>query len=133
MRKAAREIGFAFLAWLVPFAASVCIFPLKRSHPPLFDSLMGLVLAGSTVVLCCVYLRGALDKAVYRAALAGVLWVAANWLLDGLMFCAGPMKMSLAQYAEDIGAAYLMVPIITTGLGAAAASSGPRMGSAAGG
>lgn len=36
------------------------------------------------------------------------------------MFCAGPMQMSLTHYAADIGAAYLMVPVITTGLGAAA-------------
>ena len=121
MRNAAREIGFAFLAWLVPFAASVCIFPLKRSHPPLFDSLMGVALAGSTAALCCAYLRRETDRLVHWAARVGMLWVAANWLLDGLMFCAGPMHMSLAQYATDIGAAYLMVPVITLGIGAAAA------------
>src|SRR5688500_4689990 len=106
MRTVVRETGFAFLAWLVPFGVSVCIFPLKQSHPPLFDSLMGVALAGSTVVLCCAYLRRASDGFVYRAARAGVLWMAANWLLDALMFCAGPMKMSLAQYAADIGSAY---------------------------
>ena len=121
MRRVAREIGFAFLAWLVPFAVSVCIFPLKRSHPPLFDSLMGVALSGSAAALCCVYLRRERDRPLYRAARVGVLWMAANWLLDGLMFCAGPMKMPPAQYAADIGAAYLMVPVITTGIGAAAA------------
>jgi hypothetical protein len=51
MRSVAREIGFAMSAWMVPFVVSVCIFPLKKSRPPLFDSLMGVVLAGSTVVL----------------------------------------------------------------------------------
>jgi hypothetical protein len=30
------------------------------------------------------------------------------------------MKMSLAAYAMDIGAAYLMIPVITVGLGIAA-------------
>jgi hypothetical protein len=44
----------------------------------------------------------------------------ANWLLDGLMFSSGPMKMSLAHYAMDIGIAYLAIPIITLGLGFAA-------------
>lgn len=78
MRGVAREMGFAFLAWLVPFAVSVCIFPLKRSHPPLFDSLMGVALAGSTATLCCAYLRRDRDALVYRAARVGVLWTAAN-------------------------------------------------------
>jgi hypothetical protein len=45
------SIAFAVLAWLLPFAASVCIFPLKRSHSPLFESVMGVVLAASTVLL----------------------------------------------------------------------------------
>ena len=133
MRRVVREVGFAFLAWLVPFAVSVCIFPLKSSHPPLFDSLMGVALAGSTVVLCFVYLRRTRDGFVYRAARVGVLWMAANWLLDGLMFCAGPMQMSLVQYAADIGTAYLMVPVITTGLGVAArAAARARAGDATG-
>jgi hypothetical protein len=39
MRRFAREIGFAFLAWLVPSVVAVCIFPLKKSHEPMFDSL----------------------------------------------------------------------------------------------
>ena len=120
MRRVVREVGYAFLAWLLPFAVSVCIFPLKRPHPPLFDSLMGVALSGSTAALCCAYLRREHDRLVSRAARVGVLWMTANWLLDGLMFCAGPMQMSLTRYAADIGTAYLMVPVVTTGLGVAA-------------
>ena len=54
MKSLCRELGFAVLAWLIPFAASVCIFPLKRSHPPLFESLMGVTLVASTVALGCI-------------------------------------------------------------------------------
>jgi hypothetical protein len=49
----------------------------------------------------------------------GLAWAAANWLLDGLMFFEGPMRMTLRQYAMEIGAAYLMMPIIAAGLAAA--------------
>jgi hypothetical protein len=120
MRRVARELGFAVLAWLVPFATSVCIFPLKKSHAPLFDSLMGVALAASTVVLGCAYLRGTTGNPFARGARVGLVWMVANWILDGLMFSGGPMKMSLGQYVGDIGTAYLAIPVITSGLGQAA-------------
>src|SRR5678815_606413 len=119
MRRVAREIGFAVMAWLVPFAVSVCIFPLKKSNAPLFDSLMGVTLAASTVVLGCVYLRRAGADVLPKGVRIGLAWMAANWLLDGLMFSSGPMKMALGQYIMDIGSAYLMIPVITVGLGQA--------------
>ena len=117
MRRVGREVGFAVLAWLVPFAVSVCIFPLKKSHAPLFDSLMGVALTASTVVLGCAYLRRSSGNPVASGAKAGLIWMAANWLLDGLMFSSGPMKMNLADYFADIGVAYFAVPVITIGLG----------------
>ena len=117
MRSIAREIGFAFLAWLVPFIVAVCIFPLKTSHPPLFESLMAVTLAGSTVVIGSVYLRRTSSNVARQGIKIGLLWMAANWMLDGLMFSHGPMKMNLSHYAMDIGTAYLMIPLITIGLG----------------
>ena len=126
MRRVARDVGFAILAWLVPFVTSVCLFPLKKSHPPLFDSLMGTALAVSTVVLGCAYLRRAEGNPVAQGTKVGLVWVAANWLLDGLMFSGGPMKMSFGQYMGDIGVSYLTIPAITIGLGLAASSrAGP--------
>jgi hypothetical protein len=125
MRSVTRELGFALLAWLVPFLVSVCIFPLKQSHPPLFESLMGVALAGSTVALGCTYLRREASGSLVRGATVGLIWAAANWILDGLMFSGGPMKMTLGQYVSDIGVAYLMIPIITTGL-VAATGAGAR-------
>jgi hypothetical protein len=123
MRRMAREVGFAVSAWLVPFAVSVCIFPLKKSNPPLFESLMGVVLAASTVALGCAYKRRVTGGFVAAGVRVGVVWMAANWLLDGLMFSGGPMKMSFSQYAGDIGVAYLAIPAITIGLGIAAGVS----------
>jgi len=111
------------LAWLIPFATAVCIFPLKSSHPPLFETLMGVVLPTSTVVLGCIYLRRVGDNYLRHGVRIGLVWAVANWILDGLMFNSGPMKMSLAQYVMDIGLAYLAIPAITIGLGFASASA----------
>src|ERR1700749_4615914 len=102
MKSAAREIGFALLAWLVPFAISVALFPLKGSQPPLFESLIAVVLAASTVMLGCLYLRRAHGRPLAQGIKIGLVWTIANWLLDGLMFSGGPMKMSFAEYAADI-------------------------------
>jgi uncharacterized membrane protein YpjA len=120
MKRVAREIGFAFLAWLIPFAVSVCIFPLKASHEPLFDSLMGVTLTCSTVVLAVAYFKRLTARYVAAGARIGVTWAVANWLFDGLMFSSGPMKMTFNQYLADIGIAYLAIPVITIGLGLAA-------------
>jgi uncharacterized membrane protein YpjA len=120
MRRAAREISFAVLAWLVPFVVSVCLFPLKASHEPLFDTLMGVTLTFSTVALGVAYFRRISANYVAQGARIGITWAAANWFLDGLMFSSGPMKMSLNQYVMDIGIAYLAIPVMTVGLGAAA-------------
>ncbi|MBI2823957.1 MAG: hypothetical protein HYX69_04610 [Planctomycetia bacterium] len=120
MRTVARELGLAVAAWLAPFAASIFLFPLKQSSPPLFDSLMGVLLAGSTVLLGCAYLRRTAGRFVVCGARIGLIWMAANWVLDAPMFSAGPMAMGLGQYVADIGLAYLMIPVITIGLGVAA-------------
>jgi hypothetical protein len=122
LRTPARELGYAVLGWLVPFVVSVCIFPLKQSHPPLFDSLMGVTLASSTVVLALLYLRRVPGDPTAASVRIGLTWLAANWLLDGLMFSAGPMKMPFTRYIADIGTAYLMLPVITFGLGVAVMS-----------
>jgi hypothetical protein len=132
MRRTLRELGFAFLAWLVPFAVSVGLFSVKKSNPPLFESLNAVALAASTVVLGCAYFRPVTERFISRGLRAGLLWMLANWLLDGLMFSGGPMKMTFPQYAADIGAAYLMIPVILGGLGHAAGRSCPH-GSAANG
>jgi len=41
--------------------------------------------------------------------------MAMNLVLDLPLFAAGPMKMTPEQYMADIGATYVMIPVITTG------------------
>jgi hypothetical protein len=117
MKRLAREVGFAVLAWLIPFAVSVCIFPLKAEHEPLFDTLMGVTLTCSTIALAVIYFRRLTANYVAHGARIGITWAIANWIFDGLMFSSGPMKMSLNQYLGDIGIAYLAIPVMTIGLG----------------
>ncbi|HTU24231.1 MAG TPA: hypothetical protein VMF30_02465 [Pirellulales bacterium] len=126
MRGIAREIGYAFLAWLLPFLAAVGMTSLKTSNTPLFDSLMGVAVTLSTVVLALAYFKRLTAGYVAAGVKIGTLWTLANWLLDGMMFSSGPMKMTFSQYASDIGAAYLAIPVVTIGLGLAAARAAAK-------
>jgi hypothetical protein len=73
-----REAGFAFLAWAIPFAVSVCLSGLKSSHLPLFDTLMGVVVSTSTVLLGTAYLRRRQDRFIAHGLRIGITWAAAN-------------------------------------------------------
>lgn len=119
MKQVAREFGFAFLAWCVPFAASVCVFPLRAAHRPLFEMIMSFTLTANTAMLGLLYLRRVKRSYLARAAGIGAGWVVANWLLDLAMFSSGPMQMPLGQYLSEIAGAYLVIPVITVALGLA--------------
>lgn len=114
MKSLSREALYAFLSWLIPFFASICLFPLKRSRVSLFETLMSITLVGTTVLLGCLYLRPRPSK--LPALRIGLTWMLANWALDVLVFSHAPMHMTLSHYLSEIAGAYLIIPIITTGL-----------------
>jgi hypothetical protein len=126
MRTIAKEVGFAIAAWIIPLVISICIYRLKQTSEPLFNAMMGIVLTGTTVSLALWYLRLTPTGPVKQGIKIGLVWMIASWLLDSLMFSHGPMQMSLYQYVTEIGAGYFVIPIITVGLGLAAAR--PRRG-----
>ncbi|HLB49924.1 MAG TPA: hypothetical protein VJL59_23135 [Anaerolineales bacterium] len=44
MKPYTNPLFFAFLVWLIPFAVSVVIFPLKQAGSPLFETIMPVTL-----------------------------------------------------------------------------------------
>jgi hypothetical protein len=114
MAKLKQALVYGFLAWLVPFSVSLLIFPLKRSWPALFESLMPVVVAAVVMALACARFRTALP-AHGEGLRLGLLWLAISWGLDLPLFLSGPMKMTFTSYAADIGLVYAMMPVITVG------------------
>jgi hypothetical protein len=114
MQRATKVVGFGFLAWLIPFAISVTLFPLKASAPGLFESCMAVVLAATTIGLLNAYACSR-RISVPEATMLGIAWLAANWICDLPIFLFGPMQRTLASYAMDIGVTYAMIPVITIG------------------
>lgn len=115
-----RALGLGVLSWLVPFLVSIVVFPLRASNRPLFESIMPVAVATTTVVLALAYFRRVEGGHVREGLALGLVWLVICLLVDApLMLLGGPMQMSLAGYAADIGATYLMIPVITAGVGAA--------------
>jgi hypothetical protein len=73
MRLVAREVGFAVLAWLLPLVAAISMFSLRESHRPLFESLIAVALAASTVLLGCIYLGRSSGRYLSQGVRVGLI------------------------------------------------------------
>ena len=112
------KIGlFGFLLWLIPFAVSVLIFPLRTSQRPLFESIMPVVIAIWTVFFSILYLSGKKSDLLKEGILIGIAWLLISIVLDLMIFIEGSIKMPLWDYVADIAVTYLMIPTITSGFG----------------
>lgn len=122
-----RALLFGFLVWLVPFVAAFVIFPLRESSRPLFESIMPVVIAITVVALGVTYFRRATGGYVREGVALGVLWLAICVIIDlPLMLLGGPMQMTVREYIADIGVTYLLIPVLTVGMGVALTSVKPE-------
>jgi len=109
-----RAAVLGLLSWVIPFAISLSIFPLKKSNAPLFGTVMGLVVLLTAGALLKVYFRRR-QATVQEAVMAGALWLAMNLLFDYPMFAYGPMRMTASAYYSEIGLSYLAFPAFAFG------------------
>jgi uncharacterized membrane protein YpjA len=117
-----KALLYGFFIWIIAFAVAFAIFPVRESNRPLFESIMPVVLAAATVVLAFRYFKGVRQGFAREGVLLGVVWMALNVAIDlPFMLSPSPMQMSLGEYVSDIGATYLLIPIITSGMGLARA------------
>jgi hypothetical protein len=111
-----RAFVYGFLLWLIPFLASVVIFPLKKTDPAFFQSLLGVTSIILAVILTVHYFqktKGNLREGIFL----GLIFAGISWFFDFFFFIWGPIKMPLAAYLKEIGIGYLIYPTITTGFG----------------
>ena len=123
MQSMKRAFAYGFLVWLMTLLVSMAIFPLKRSWPVLFDSIMPVALALCAVIFANRYFQRCAASSIREGLSLGAIWLAMNWLLDWPLFSNGPMSMSMVNYIADIGLTYLMLPIITVGIAYQAAQA----------
>ena len=118
-----RALLLGVLSWVVPFAVSFLVFPLKQVNAPLFDTAMALVVVLTSGALLPVYFRGRAVNTGETVAVA-LVWLVINLVLDYPMFAYGPMEMTAARYYSEIGVDYLVFPAFA--LGAARLARNPR-------
>jgi hypothetical protein len=118
-----KALLFGLIVWAVPFAVAWTIYPIHESWRALFESIMPVVIAATVVLLALFYFRTVKRGCLREGALLGAIWFAMSFVIDLFMFSGGPMRMSFREYVGDVGLTYLMIPLITTGLGAARAEA----------
>lgn len=118
MNKKLKLVLFGFMVWLIPFLVSFVVFPLKETMRPLFESIMPLVLTITVIALAYYYLKDMDADFAKAGVIAGVVWFAISIIVDLALFLpASPMQMGFTDYMMDIGLTYVMIPVITTGMG----------------
>ncbi len=105
-----RAIFLGLLSWILPFAVSFALFPLRKANPPLFSTLMFLVVLAVAGLLLKLYFKSRAVR-LGEAALVGLLWLAMNLIFDYPLFAFGPMKMTPLAYYSEIGLVYLTFPV----------------------
>ena len=120
-----KAILLGVLVWLIPFVVAVIAFPLKSSWRSLFESIMPLTLAVVVVSCAGLYFRSSLVCHRREGLLLGLIWLATSVAIDLPLMLSPPMNYALAEYAADIGLTYLMIPVITAGIGGATARAKP--------
>lgn len=116
MKSVKYAVIYGFLLWLLPFVASIIIFPLKKTDPAFFQSFLGVLSITLAVILTVFYFRktqGNLREGIFL----GLTFSVISWFLDFLFFIWGPIKMPLDAYIKEIGIGYLLYLIIAVGFG----------------
>jgi len=118
MRSIKSALFHGFLVWLIPFIFGFLLFPIHESDRILFESIMPVVVTISAVLFAFLYLKKQKSNYFKEGILLGITWFIINIAIDLLLFMWGPMKMTFLAYMSDIGLTYLIIPIITIGIGA---------------
>ena len=108
---------YGFVVWIVPFVIAFLIFPLRTSDRPFFESIMPVAVSVATVIFTVLYFKKVKMNFLKEGILLGIVFFAVSIAFDLLMFSKGPMAMPFLDYVKDIGFTYLLIPVITIGVG----------------
>jgi NO-binding membrane sensor protein with MHYT domain len=121
MRKFVRIFLLGLAVWGVPFGLGLALFPIVDVESALFDTLMSVAMAFSATTFGYLHLSRCAAPSLDEGLLAGTIWMMMSIALDAPFFLFGPeqMRMDPIDYMDDIALTYLMIPIISAGLGRA--------------
>jgi len=127
MNKNLKIVLFGFLVWLIPFAVSFFIYPLKTPMYSLFESIMSVLIAVAAMIFSYFYFRDIKTNFAVEGIITGIVWFIIAIVIDLVMFLpASPMHMNFNDYMMTIGVKYLIIPVVTIGTGYVAAVMGRK-------
>lgn len=126
-----RALGYGFLVWLIPFVVAFAVISLKESWRSLFESIMAVTVTAVTVMFALMYFRRSADRSVSQGMKLGLLWLVVSVVIDLPLMLSPPINYTPSEYAADVGLTYLIMPLVTVAVAAAAdlgvnAASGNR-------
>lgn len=116
MLLAKRALLYGFLLWIIPFLASVVIFPLKKTDPAFFQSLLGVFSITLAVILTVHYFRKVQGNLI-GGIMLGLIFAVISWFFDFFFFIWGPIRMPFVAYIKEIGIGYLVYIFIAISFG----------------
>jgi len=117
MKITGKILLYGFLIWLIPFLVAMGIFTIHESNRPLFESIMAVTVTLVAVLFSVLFFQNRTTNFRTAGLLLGLLWFAISFGIDLIMFSFGPMKMPFWEYVSDIGVTYLIIPVVTIGIG----------------
>lgn len=116
MQLVKRAFVYGFLLWLIPFVISVIIFPLKKSDPTFYQSILAVVALLTLISLTVLYFKKVSGN-IREGVFLGIIFLVMSLFFDFFFFIWGPIKMSIPNYIKEIGIGYLIYPALTIGIG----------------
>lgn len=123
-----RIIFLGLVSGLVPFVVSFLFFDRTGQlviPQPLFKSLMVVLFGGLGVTLLVAAFRH-VPQSLWSGLALGCYWLAMNIVLDLLVLLPLANLQVVVTYLYDIGLRYLLIPIISMGMGIVAARGASR-------
>lgn len=118
MNKYIKIMLYGILMWLIPFLVSFLIYPLKQSANPFFESIMPVVITATVVALTLSYFKQQDKDFLSEGITIGISWFVISIAIDLMMFLPpSPMHMGFSDYMMDVGFTYLIIPVVTLGMG----------------
>jgi len=120
MDRCLKILLFGFLSWLIPFLVSIPLYPQGQ---PILDVQVAksiLIVIGGLVgvILALRYFRDVKGDFAREGLVLGIAWFVINSVLD-ILVLVSLFGMDLLTWAGQIGIRYLLIPVITTGMGMA--------------
>jgi hypothetical protein len=115
LNKIFKLIGLGFIIWLIPTLATLLVSYLEVLN--YYDIVSSVSIAVTVIALTYLYFGDINENYLKEGIICGVVWLLISIILDIVLIFLGINKVTLMQYLTDITPIYIVIPVITIGLG----------------